>query len=530
MSKFWHKIWPWSSNDKIYTNTPIWFGFGSNTFNFNKIYTTKQDNDLLVQYFNQVAEVAAPILKYVDGAKQIKITTENPELQKIVGKPNYYQTFNEIFATYILYKMLFGESVINALSARTFKNGIRPVSLYNITSQFMGIETTQGKNDQNKDFRTNEIVKYLFKQDFEGTSTLRIDPNEILHIKESHPNFIDEQYLFGESRLAGCYQAIQSITEGYSAKTNLYSNGPRLIITGKTQGEFAAAAESEDIEIIQKRMEKYGWSKDKYNNLVTDKALDVFNASLNVAQLQINENNTADFDKICNAYGMDSKIFSYYKGSTFANKEQALKDFYNNAFKSEIDQDVEALNEFFSRWFENPGLTPDYSSISEIVDAQIEENERLFKDVERGLMTRNQYLENTGQELVLLDEYNKYYYFANNQWISLEPDEESPDESTGFTQEQLAAQANLRGSVGGVQGILALQAGVSQGITSVSAGLATLMEIYGFDLATATAILGTPSEESKEYQQVLVIKLVKKYGINEIDTYKILKIDHDKTT
>lgn len=56
------------------------------------------------------------------------------------------------------------------------------------------------------------------------------------------------------------------------------------------------------------------------------------------------------------------------------------------------------------------------------------------------------------------------------------------------------AQASLKGSVGGVQGILQIQASVSQGITDFSAGLAILLEIYGFTEEQARQILGTPEK------------------------------------
>jgi hypothetical protein len=56
--------------------------------------------------------------------------------------------------------------------------------------------------------------------------------------------------------------------------------------------------------------------------------------------------------------------------------------------------------------------------------------------------------------------------------------------------ENAEAQARLRGSVGGVQGILAIQTQVANGITSESSAIATLIEIYGFDRQTAIKVLG----------------------------------------
>ncbi len=54
------------------------------------------------------------------------------------------------------------------------------------------------------------------------------------------------------------------------------------------------------------------------------------------------------------------------------------------------------------------------------------------------------------------------------------------------------AKAQLRGSIGGVQGILALQTSVSQGTTAYEAAIAMLMIVYGYEEPNAKLILGTP--------------------------------------
>jgi len=54
------------------------------------------------------------------------------------------------------------------------------------------------------------------------------------------------------------------------------------------------------------------------------------------------------------------------------------------------------------------------------------------------------------------------------------------------------AKANLKGSVGGVQGIIQIQQSVAAGTTTQDAGIALLVEIYGFDEATSRRIIGQP--------------------------------------
>jgi len=65
------------------------------------------------------------------------------------------------------------------------------------------------------------------------------------------------------------------------------------------------------------------------------------------------------------------------------------------------------------------------------------------------------------------------------------------------------AKARLKGSVGGVQGILGIQQSVSSGTTQYSAAVKLLNEIFGFDDSTAKKILGSEKEIKKARNQEL---------------------------
>lgn len=61
--------------------------------------------------------------------------------------------------------------------------------------------------------------------------------------------------------------------------------------------------------------------------------------------------------------------------------------------------------------------------------------------------------------------------------------------------EQAAAQAQLKGSVGGVNGILDIQKGFSSGITSFQSAIGILELVYGFSREESLKLLGNPKEE-----------------------------------
>lgn len=62
------------------------------------------------------------------------------------------------------------------------------------------------------------------------------------------------------------------------------------------------------------------------------------------------------------------------------------------------------------------------------------------------------------------------------------------------------SKAKLKGTVGGVQGILEIQSSVASGITDYSSAITLLFEIYGFSEKTAKKLLGTPKKKLIQQQ------------------------------
>ena len=57
---------------------------------------------------------------------------------------------------------------------------------------------------------------------------------------------------------------------------------------------------------------------------------------------------------------------------------------------------------------------------------------------------------------------------------------------------RLEAQAQLKGSVGGVQALLQIQQSVAQGLTDINAAVVIISEIYGIESSLARQMVGTP--------------------------------------
>jgi hypothetical protein len=144
------------------------------------------------------------------------------------------------------------------------------------------------------------------------------------------------------------------------------------------------------------------------------------------------------------------------------------------------------LNFKLNTHLENIRIDPEFSHVEALQDNELDKatvektkSETYRAEVNAGLISSDEYRQQMG-------------YVVQPKTVV----EESTEEAPASTEEQAA----LRGSVGGVQGILSVQASVAAGTTTREAALSILTIIYGFTEEQAEALLGEPQEEIDENQ------------------------------
>jgi hypothetical protein len=107
------------------------------------------------------------------------------------------------------------------------------------------------------DFRSPEILSYdvIFE---ETNQKYEFEPKNTIHVKQNNPLYKNEAYLYGISKLVSASKNIRSLESGYGAKVGLYENGPSVIITGKTQSDYASMnmQNEESVNQVQERFNK----------------------------------------------------------------------------------------------------------------------------------------------------------------------------------------------------------------------------------------------------------------------------------
>jgi phage portal protein BeeE len=477
------------------TQKPMMVIMNGQKYFFEKLNNEKDASEYLIKKYNTLNEVAAPINKMAEFGSVVEpelydandeYIEETSPLYKAILSPNKYQNWQEFYKKHLIYRILLGQSYVNSYG---YTSPNLAFELKLLPPQYTTIHL---KNKY--DFRNLEIEYYEVKMN--GFNDLKItDIETVMHVKNTSPNFGTEADLYGYSKLLGCVHNIESIEAGYQAKVGLYKHGPRVIITGKSQGEFASAnlQSNEDVQQLQNRINtEYGLQTNQFSVMITDIPLDVSTVSMDMGQLKINENNIADFQSICRALDIDSRVLSDVSSSTFSNVEMAFDSFLNGSFKILIENDYAQWSQWLSILYKQKlTLKPNFENIPAIVKKQNEGNDKIILMAKDGLLTRNEALIRINEEPVSNPEFDEYFAY-NTQNAAWKPVLVEQETMEGPSPEQMTAQANLRGSVGGVQGILSIQASVSQGLTGYDSGVAILTEIYGFSPETARQVLGKP--------------------------------------
>jgi len=109
---------------------------------------------------------------------------------------------------------------------------------------------------------------------------------------------------------------------------------------------------------------------------------------------------------------------------------------------------------------------------------------------------KKMYWENTSKERNILEtivnDLMKGFAGYDGAYLSILPLMQKEVSNDDANAQKLAAQAALKGSVGGVQGLLAIQASVSQGLTDYESAITIISEIFGIPDELARQMLGTP--------------------------------------
>lgn len=401
------------SNPSFFNSTQF-YGNGQAVFN------SLQNDIALINAFKNTPEVYAVISYICNAVSKVKyrlyegtIDDKGNQITKheildLLKAPNNSQSWFELIKQFFGYYYVTGNAYIDAFEPIGFK----PKKLFILPTQYMSIypqSSSRGNPDFNKDFRTNEIIRYKMEY---GTYSLNIEAKNILHKKILNLDFADGQYLFGKSPLLSANKPIQSLQSNYEAEiATIQNRGAMGILTSKQSDFPMVDSQKKD---IQEEYKKYGLSDDKYSIMITSAPVEYKKIGMDIKELQLNENKLASYRATCKVLNFPSQILGDPATSTYNNMKEAKFSLWEDTLMPQVDDFYADLTNFLARfWIDKFVLIPDYSNISAIQKDLKQLNDILKIQFDRGVVSQNDWLKELGKDTVNDKNMDKRYIMRN---------------------------------------------------------------------------------------------------------------------
>jgi hypothetical protein len=421
---------------------------------------------------------------------KIEEQVDNP-INKLLKQPNWFQAQKEFLMETILFHDIFGNEYIFPLTPFGFNfSPERVKGLFTLPPNLI-----EPKYLEKTPFflfeKRPDGVKYMYKDDSGKEQEL---PGLVIHMNDNRvrlKSMTDKNLLKGRSKLIAHTPVINNMRAAYESRGVILesrgANGAWSPEGGKDGIGNVIPLEEAAIEKMQKRFaDKYGTRKGQSQVIITDRPMKWVQAGVNdPGKLGLFEETKEGFHKLLDAFGMATELFARTDGSTYENQKQAEKGTYIRTVIPEANERAYALNkEFFPEG--KLKIIADFSHLDVFQED--------IKEKSEGVNAKINYLSKLLQDKQVSSE----EYRAELLELNIGDGKPLPTQQDANQQEveTLKAQAALRGSVGGVQGVLSIQASVVSGATSKDSALSMLTIIYGFTPEQANQILGDTTVQS----------------------------------
>lgn len=407
-----------------------------------------------------------------------KPATGRAELKALLDRPNVLQSGDQFFAQQNIYIDIFGYCPVLKVTPAGMPDTV--TSIWNIPPWLFDIEYTTKWLQQ---FSIDGIYKDFYI--FWNGERVKLDAKNLGFIfDDGIGTETDSNLTIPDSRLVSLEYPVSNIVAAYKSRNTLITKrGAIGILSNEAEDESGnVALRPGEKEGIQKDFAKYGLVGQPFQIIVSDAKLKWQQMGFPTSELMLFEEVQDAIDRLCDGYGYPPELIARSKDTTFDNKKQARKDFIENTIQPESKSRLLQLTRVIAPT-DTIEVTRDYSGLT-----VFQEDAKFKSDILKQAI--DSMIALLSKQLMSVDECReKLSEYGIGDGKPLPSAAEDPNQQNTKTME---AQADLRGSVGGVTGLLAIQTGVSQGTTSYESGVAMLTIIFGFTDEQAKQLLGKP--------------------------------------
>lgn len=296
-------------------------------------------------------------------------------LKKLLRNPNPLQTWSEFMALAYVMWQIHGEVFIHAV--RPEGMDIQDTTaLWVVNPRFIDVKLSGKMFYQSKE---EDIVLGYYLNN--GVSQVKLDNRDLLHIRDLSQNIgFSPRDIRGKSRLMGLENTIRNIIQAeeaiYALNKDRGAQGMLVNQTKNVTGNVPLLPGEKD-RIQQEYNLKYGLGIGKDKVLITNADLKWQQMTFNVKDLMLFEGIEANIERLSDAFDYPFELLANSKGSTYANKLESKRDWYQNTIIPTANYFAECLTSFFG--LNRDSFVVDFSDVECLKKTESEKADALYK-------------------------------------------------------------------------------------------------------------------------------------------------------
>jgi len=311
--------------------------------------------------------------------------SENKDLNQLIQYPNKIQTMPLFIQEALGYKLLTGNRYLYKLKPSGFKTTSQ---MFILPTHFMTVKLKEGASYLNR-----HNVVFVMDSNF----NLEFTTDEVYHSKTWNPAMNYPDFIYGFSPLQAARKLIEKSNDSYDAAAFAYQNmGMAGILSqGPLAGEDGGFLTPKEAQAVTDKFNKNTAGVKNFKKVIaTSASVSWTNLGLSPVDLAIIDSQKMDREQICNIWNVPVVMMNSQEASTRDNVITAERSFYLNAVIPEMCDFRDSFNEFITKDFgEQFYVDFDMKSIPALQTDLKTLHERLSKEVEEGIITRNTYRE-----------------------------------------------------------------------------------------------------------------------------------------
>jgi HK97 family phage portal protein len=301
---------------------------------------------------------------------------EDHPLLNLLEQPNPHTTGILFDQSLLGYYCLLGNSYINKLTITGSPGGV-PGELYVLPAYMVKIILGRG---------TEPIEGYSIDQ--WNNSSYKYLPEDIYHFKTFNPDYSQGQFMYGAT--PSMIPSLEKSNESYTAAVTLIQNLGAMGILSSGNDDILDPEQAKKVR--DKYATEYGGSKNRGKILIVGHKMEYVNMAQSISDLNLIQGQKQDFLTFCRIFGVDSRIMGDVERSTYANMNEARKDFIMNRILPLKYMQSEAYNKFLLPLYNSTStkkyyLDIDYNSIPELQTDTNLLSTRIQNEIRVGLLS-----------------------------------------------------------------------------------------------------------------------------------------------